>query len=193
MARNCSVPGCPNKLIAKGFCESHYHRNKKYGDPLKGPLVGPDVAGSPSHYYQNSVLPFSGSECLIWPHARDKQGYGRIKIAGKMTAVHRAACEYRNGAPSSPDLEAAHSCGNGHLGCCNPLHIEWKTRLENQADKRIHGTARSGPIRKLTPQDVRAIRSLRENFTCSDLSARFGVRPATIVDILYGRTWKGVS
>lgn len=30
----CSVSGCESKTIAKGMCEAHYRKMRKYGDPL---------------------------------------------------------------------------------------------------------------------------------------------------------------
>ena len=34
MVEICSVTGCNNNHLAKGFCNKHYLRNKTYGDPL---------------------------------------------------------------------------------------------------------------------------------------------------------------
>lgn len=31
---NCSVEDCDRGVLAKGFCNAHYTRNRKYGDPL---------------------------------------------------------------------------------------------------------------------------------------------------------------
>lgn len=33
--RKCSVEGCGKKHLAKGYCDLHYDRFRKYGDPLK--------------------------------------------------------------------------------------------------------------------------------------------------------------
>ena len=33
MIKRCSVRGCQNLHLAKGFCDKHYKRWKKYGDP----------------------------------------------------------------------------------------------------------------------------------------------------------------
>jgi hypothetical protein len=32
--RNCSIENCENKYLCKGFCQKHYKKNKKHGDPL---------------------------------------------------------------------------------------------------------------------------------------------------------------
>lgn len=34
----CSVDGCGRLVYARGLCERHYQRNRKYGDPLGGPV-----------------------------------------------------------------------------------------------------------------------------------------------------------
>jgi calcineurin-like phosphoesterase len=32
--KNCLVENCENKYVAKGFCQKHYQKNKRLGDPL---------------------------------------------------------------------------------------------------------------------------------------------------------------
>jgi hypothetical protein len=32
--QSCSIENCENKYKAKGFCQKHYRKNKKYGNPL---------------------------------------------------------------------------------------------------------------------------------------------------------------
>jgi hypothetical protein len=32
--KSCLVKNCENKYLCKGFCQKHYRKNKKYGDPL---------------------------------------------------------------------------------------------------------------------------------------------------------------
>jgi len=34
----CSVPGCPRQSHAHGYCQPHYHRWKRHGDPTAGGL-----------------------------------------------------------------------------------------------------------------------------------------------------------
>lgn len=31
--KTCTVDGCTNPVLAKGFCSKHYNRNHKYGSP----------------------------------------------------------------------------------------------------------------------------------------------------------------
>jgi len=89
----------------------------------------------------------NGYECLIWPYAKTNKGYGvgygRTKINGRKQIVSRIICEAVRGAPPTPRHEAAHSCGNGHLGCCTKRHLFWKTPEENWEDRRRHGRHRT--------------------------------------------------
>ena len=32
----CSIKGCDNPHMAKGLCNTHYYRQRTYGDPLDG-------------------------------------------------------------------------------------------------------------------------------------------------------------
>jgi hypothetical protein len=101
--------------------------------------------------------------CLMWPFYR-LRGYGSFGYLGKSYYAHRFMCELVHGKPPTPDHQAAHSCGNGHLGCVNPHHLSWKTQSENQLDCREHGTQaknKRGTRGKLTMAIADQIRALK--------------------------------
>ena len=54
-----------------------------------------------------------------------------------MRPAHRVVCALVHGEPSTPDLEAAHSCDNPP--CINPRHLSWLTRAQNIADSYARG------------------------------------------------------
>lgn len=134
----CSVPECGRTSKARGLCSRHYHRWERHGDPL----AGGTTRGEPARYLAQVVLPYAGDECLTWPYSRMKNGYANHTHEGRTVVLSRLVCNLVYGAPPTPRHEAAHSCGNGHLGCVNPRHLCWKTHTENEADKLIHGTRR---------------------------------------------------
>jgi hypothetical protein len=138
--RTCTISDCGRKHYALGWCEGHYKRQKKYGSPVAGkPLTKTATkAGAAMEFFQNEVLTYQGDDCLLWRYSRFWTGYGSIYIDGRRRLVHRVACEHRHGRPPTPSHQAAHNCGNGHLGCVNPRHLRWATRKENMADKAIH-------------------------------------------------------
>ena len=143
----CSVEGCQKPSFGrKGWCNAHYKRWYRHGDPLGGGTAKRELQS----YLQEVVLPFDRDECLTWPYTKNGGGYGQIRVGYKKLLVHRIVCEEVNGPPPTPKHEAAHNCGKGHLGCCAPKHLRWATRAENQADRHIHGTAYWGRAAKAT-------------------------------------------
>lgn len=137
---HCSVPGCDREYHCKGFCNKHWHKYHEYGDPLAA--RGPDK-GVVDEFIRSTALPYTGSDCLIWPFNTDGHGYGTLNRKGnKQLKAHRVICELVHGSPPTATHQAAHSCGKGHLRCVNPHHLRWATRVENAADKILHGTNR---------------------------------------------------
>lgn len=187
--KTCSIAGCSKRATQRGWCGAHYMRWRAHGDPLGGRT--PD--GEPERYFRSVVLTFAGDECLIWPYGKSDNGYAAISGIKRMRSVHRYACEEIHGPPPTPTHEAAHSCGNGHMGCVNPKHLSWKTRQENHADKLLHGTHNRGersPVAKLSAAQVREIRSMKGRVTQGSLAKSFGVTRATVSDILKRKTWR---
>ena len=117
-----------------------------------------------------------GDDCLLWPFGRDNRvGRGRVQFRGKLEWAHRAMCTLAHGEPPTPKHQAAHSCGNGHLGCINQRHLKWATNSENQHDRRAHGR-REGAIgtrTRLTLEQIAHIR--RADQTQVSLMALYGV------------------
>ena len=174
-SRICSIPDC-GKLAPsnrKGWCEAHYTRWRRHGDPL----AGGTSKGDAERFYRETVLNYEGDECLIWPFARLPSGYAKMNEGN----VHRKLCEEVHGEPPSPEHEAAHSCGNGKLGCVTKGHLSWKTHLENEADKLAHGTRLSGERHwnaKLTDEQIATIRSSTEQGIT--LATQYNVSPGHI-------------
>lgn len=185
----CSVDGCDNPADTKQLCVSHYHRLLRYGDPL----AGGTYHGEPWQWIEDHI-DWDGDDCLIWPFTRNAKGYGYVTLRDtrKSISAARFVCEQAHGSAPSPDHEAAHNCGNGHLGCVNPKHLRWDTRAGNMADKVIHGTAPRGEncgSAKLTEEQVREIRRLMGIVPQTKLAERYGVTNSAISAIHVGRTW----
>jgi hypothetical protein len=86
------------------------------------------------------LIPETG--CRVWIKRHNNQGYPiiTVRLAGRKNPVpllaHRVALAVYKGAPRAGE-EAAHDptlCP--HKDCCEPTHLRWATRLENEADKR---------------------------------------------------------
>ena len=113
-------------------------------------------------------------DCLVWPHGRNDHGYGRVKVDGKDGRAHMIAldlhtprpmgkvCSIKNEWVPGHKLHAAHGPCHNRL-CFNPQHLSWKTRAENQADRKRDGTSNDNENHgncKIPDADVARIREL---------------------------------
>lgn len=185
--RICSVDGCGNtgRLIG-GVCERHYARFRKHGsyDRRHKPTVFDWLVDHAE---------YQSDECLIWPFAIGKGGYGNLAYKGKYYNAHRLMCEIAHG-PAPDGMEAAHSCHNPT--CVSPRHLRWKTRSENSFEKADNGTQHRGeatPNACLTAEIVREIRQEWPLKTCDELAEKYGCKRNTVWKAATGRTWAHVE
>jgi hypothetical protein len=69
-----------------------------------------------------------GLGCWPWSGARNRDGYGNVKVNGRTRSAHRVAWELLRG--EIPDgLELDHLCRN--RACVNPWHLEPVTKYIN--------------------------------------------------------------
>lgn len=144
-------------------------------------------------FIENVALGCANAECLNWPFSLSN-GYGSVRIAGRLTHAHRYVCLIVHGEPPTHEHQAAHNCGN--RACVNPLHLRWADRVENAADKLIHGTHNRGErcgSTKLTEVQAREIIRLKGKKSPSDLAAEFGVSRSSIYLIHQGVNWAWLS
>lgn len=133
-----------------------------------------------------------GDECVIWPYGRLPKGYGILSYNGRSWRAHRLMCILAHGEPPTRQHLAAHSCGNGHGGCINPKHLDWKTTSENNFDRRLHGTAvtsYAGGKGKLKPEQVQTIRS-SVGITDAAQAQQIGVSEETVRKARVGLTFR---
>lgn len=119
----CRVAGCDHPAVCKGFCNPHYMRWWRHGDPLKG---GVRRRGTALERLWQRVE--KGEGCWIWPDATNDAGYGQVHHQGRVVYVHRLAYEQLVG-PIPEGLVLDHLCRNTR--CVNPAHLEPVTIGEN--------------------------------------------------------------
>ncbi|MGV2110107.1 hypothetical protein ACQZ46_02390 [Agrobacterium salinitolerans] len=181
--RCCTVNDCQKDAKVKGLCWSHYMRNRRHGTPLGGTTD----RGAAIDFFNS--IPSEGTGCTIWPYYRDSNGSARLVVKdGASDYVARRICERTYG-PRGPEYDAAHSCGNGDLGCVSPWHLSWKTRAENFEDRKRHGTWGT----KLSESQVVAIKRLSSSVSKKDMADLCGVTKEAIAWILSGKGWTHVE
>lgn len=187
--RICSIPECGKPAKGRGWCGAHWNRWRSHGDPLGGRTAWAE----PLRYIHDTVLAFKGHDCLVWPFSRDNHGRARIRVDGTPKQTPRIICELVYGPAPTRLHQAAHSCGKGHEGCVNPIHLRWATPSENQMDRIGHGTGNRGDRHahaKLSDQDVREIRRMCAAGTLQkDAAALFGLSAATVSMVLARKRW----
>lgn len=192
MTRTCSIQGCGKHSHCRGWCEPHYSRWRKHGDPLGGKTARDEA----QRFYREIVLTDDrgpDDECLIWPYSRFPNGYGQLALTRHHNyGVHRLVCKEVYGEPPTPDHEAAHSCNRGKFGCVTKSHLSWKTRLENKADELLHGTRCQGAqhgMAKITESEAREIIALKGTLTQQKIGELFGISHASVGRLHRRQNW----
>lgn len=188
--RICSVPGCGKPFNGRGLCQGHLRRLRLYGDPL---ACRHARRGDTWRFIEGVAQRHDSDDCLLWPFGGESsKAYPQVMRGREVFSVTRMMCEARNGPPPAPDLQAAHSCGNGRNGCVNPRHLRWATAAENNNERRDHGTMpigeRSGTA-KLTECEARHIKAMRGSVSQRKLAEQFGVSSTAVHHIHSGRSW----
>jgi hypothetical protein len=136
--------------------------------------------------------------CWEWVGSTSRDGYGGIRIKGRLYRTHRLAYELaRESIPQS--LQVCHTCDNRL--CCNPEHLWLGTAIDNALDCIAKGRAHRNPrigekhVRaKLTTADVLVIRAAYATGTIStnELARQYAVSQALIWKIVHRVIWKHI-
>jgi len=186
----CEVPNCDRDAKICQMCPAHFRRFKRHGDPFGGRL-----SKGARLKWLTANADHAREGCLI-PDFLGSPNYWQFRKEGKNIGAHRWMCEQRHGPAPTKRHQAAHCCGNGHLGCVNPKHLRWALPIENNADKLEHGTQPLGEgtgSAKLSAEEVAKIRDMADAYRAKDIAAMFGVSRSNINSILARKTWRHVD
>jgi len=138
------------------------------------------------------LTPDPQTGCIEWAGHKNQDGYGRIRVDGKLVLTHRLAYELKHG-PIPDDQCVLHRCDN--RPCCNEAHLFLGDRKANSDDMMSKG--RVNPPRgerqagaRLTEASIPVIRGrLKSGEYQKSIAKDFGVSESTITAINTGRSW----
>jgi len=117
----CAVQDCERAARTRGWCQKHYERWLKHGDPTK--TLNPSrVDGTPEDRFWSKVHKSEG--CWEWTDGKNRQGYGRFTEMFGTRLAHRIAWEMLVGSITQ-GMTLDHLCRNP--GCVRPSHLEEAT------------------------------------------------------------------
>lgn len=193
--KHCNIIGCEQPHCARGFCQSHWKKWKRWGDPLTPDMRGWNKLPNSRDDIKSRFMEYVAinGACWDWTGAPEKSwGYGRIKINGKSIRAHRLSYEFHVG-PIPTGLLVCHTCDRPI--CVNPEHLFLGTDLDNQRDCISKGRTnyQSGVAHwnaRLRPSEVLEIKA--SNDPPLELARRFSVSTGTIYAIRKGIIWRNV-
>lgn len=139
-----------------------------------------------------TVIKSSTDECILWPYAVDKNGYGKTNNGG----AHRQVCILVHGPQPADKPFVLHSCDTPR--CVNHRHLRWGTAKENAEDRgeRTPNWSAKGEQTGhtiLKPSDIPIIRNLAKiGWSDGKISRKYKVHRETIRLIRIGRNWKHI-
>lgn len=145
-----------------------------------------------------------GDSCWLWTGHLNKTGYGTLGIGSTIDGTTRQVLAHRlsyelNVGPIPKGTVVRHKCDVSQ--CVNPSHLELGSQLENIGDmfsrnrhsRPPHPEGNTHPNRKLTEDDVRAIRqAVASGQRQADLARKHNVQRSVISQIVNHKTWTHV-
>ena len=191
----CSVENCDNKMKARGWCQAHYSRWQKHGDPRLGGSRRRPGGMSIEEILDMYVIRGAPNECWEWT-GRTVHGYGWFTHAGGIHGAHRVSIALALSVTLDSDDHVMHSCDNPP--CCNPSHLSVGTAVLNVADMVEKGRAHSGSkvtaLKTINESDVRVMRKMREHgLTYKSIAEQFGMSRANVGKICRKEIWNYVD
>lgn len=120
----CTINGCDQVHVGRGYCTTHYNRWRYYGDPLRS---------KPNTETRFWAKVRKGESCWIWVGSLNNRGYGQFR-----TTTHRLVLAHRFAYGLTAELgqteQLDHRCHN--RACVNPEHLRPATNKQNNENPR---------------------------------------------------------
>lgn len=172
---SCSIASCSEPARKRGWCDAHYARWRRWGDPEGGTTRR---SGSLINRALGGLIP-QESGCWEWQGLLN-QGYGVFRVGRRVHRVHRVVYEAVYG-PVPDGLVLDHLCRNRK--CAFYDHLEAVTQRENMQrgwwatkDHCVHGHPYTPENLRITARGSRECRACRQ-----EVQARRRLGPPPLV------------
>jgi len=134
----CAASACERPRRKREWCQTHYTRWQKYGDPNAAPYAS--YAGEPVGTRLFHKFEVDSRGCWLWTGFINRYGYGVLTALprkpgrARARAAHRVSYEWFVG-PIPAGLTIDHLCRVRR--CINPDHLEPVTNAENLRRGRV--------------------------------------------------------
>jgi hypothetical protein len=128
-------------------------------------------------------------DCWLWAKCKNRRGYGRLGLFGKVYLTHRVS--YRIFVGQFGAQEILHKCDT--TGCFNPEHLFAGTQLDNMRDMHAKNRAPAGSrsnLAKLTESQVLKIRA--DTRLHREIAADYGITKNAVFLIRKRACWKHI-
>lgn len=170
----CQIKECNNKYHAKGYCNKHYIRYKKHGDPLFTLKERHGMRWTRTYRSWTSML----SRCTdINSHAYKDYGGRGIKVCNKWKNSFLAFYKDMGERPEDLQLNRINNDGN-----YAPNNCRWTTVKQNSRNRRSN---------VLNMEIAQQIRHLYKNgLSIKNISEKLKFKKTTIGSVLYKGCWE---
>jgi hypothetical protein len=135
--KDCLVDKCVSLARARGYCDRHYDRWRRHGDPLGGGKTRRPKNMTNLEiftWYMPDDPPAIG--CWDWLGPVDDNEYGKLTFNRPKIYAHRISYQlYKGDIPTG--LEILHRCDRPI--CIQPSHLRVGTHKENMLEVRLRG------------------------------------------------------
>ena len=196
----CTIDGCEKPRFGHGWCNMHYSRWRRNGDPHDHGRWERRTGTLEERLWSRVDRSGGPDECWPWTGTnRHPFGYGLMAVNRRPEGAHRVAYLVTYGEIPSYKPAVCHSCDNP--GCCNPAHLFAGTQTDNLADMDAKGrrsneraSGETNGAARLTENDVRKIRRLSaQGSSQRALAEHFGAGNTTVAKIVRRETWRHVE
>ena len=172
----CSIKDCNNAHKAKGYCQKHYTRLWKYGDPLFKKTEEHGLSKTKEYRVWCGIK----ARCLNKNNPAYKYYGGRgIKICDEW--INAYTTFYKDmGSRPFPDAVIDRIDNNGNY---EPGNCRWITQAEN-----MRNTSR-GVLNWFTVKSIRKL-FLQKKYSYKELSKIYNIQERTIKSVIQNQTWK---